>query len=156
MVILDHWTAGGLHLLSGLVIEAVRPRPVLEPASCSCHCHLEANGTGCDALERLFREEIRRAPSGGLPWSAVVWLIGLAATLCLVCLLAGCGAGLVIGRRTANPARATSPGTPTPGTVVTLATRSLTASPEKDVTLVTEAVTPASRRSRNGADFGRA
>ena len=155
MVILDHWTAGGLHLLSGLVIEAVRPRPVLEPASCSCHCHLEANGTGCDALERLFREEIRRAP-GGVSLVSVVWLIGLAATLCLVCLLAGCGAGLVIGRRTATSARATPPATPTPGTVVTLATKSLTASPEKDVTLVTEAVTPASRRSRNGTDFGRA
>ena len=158
MVPLDHWTAGGLHLLSGLVIEGLRPRQVSEPAACNCHCHVATNGTGCDPLERLLREEIRRVPAGGLSWPTALWVVGLAALLSLACGVVGCGLGVLAGRRSStapSPAvpaariASTTPSTPS-------SARALENLIDKDLAIVTEAITPANRKARHGADVGRA
>ena len=157
MVTLDHWTAGGLHLLSGLVIEGLRPRQGSEPAACHCHCHVASNGTGCDALERLLREEIRRVPAGGLSWPTALWLVGLAVLLSLACGAVGCGLGVLVGRRssTASPPEVLTVRTPST-TPSTLPSRALVNINDKDLTIVTEAITPANRKARNGSDAGRA
>ena len=157
MVILDHWTAGGLHLLSGLVIEGFRPRQGSEPAACNCHCHVATNGTGCDSLERLLREEIRRVPHAGLSWPAFLWLVGLAALLSLACRAVGCGLVVLAGRRSST---ASSPAVSTARTAGTTTStppsRALANIIDKDWTIVTEAITPANRKARHGADVGRA
>ena len=158
MVPLDLWAAGGLHLLSGLVIEGLRPRQVSEPAACNCHCHVATNGTGCDSLERLLREEIRRVPAGGLSWPTALWVVGLAALLSLACGVVGCGLGVLAGRRSTTAPSPTVPAARTAGTTPSTpsSARALENNIDKDLAIVTEAITPANRKARHGADVGRA
>lgn len=109
MVILDHWTAGGLHLLSGLVIEGLCPRQGSEPAACNCHCHVASNGTGCDSWRgSSARRSVEFLP-GDSRGRQALWLVGVAALLSLACGAVGCGLGVLVGRRSSTRSSSGSP-----------------------------------------------